>query len=155
MQSFEYVLFMILAQLPGYIVAAWLVELWGRKATLAIFIGMCAVSAYFFGQADSVALIMLWGCLLSFFNLGAWGVLYTYTPEQYPTHIRAFGSGWAAAIGRIGGIAAPLAVTHLMVKDDGFSYVFMMFTAVLVAVAVVILVLGEETKGRTLESISK
>ena len=110
-QSFEYVLFMILAQLPGYIVAAWLVELWGRKATLAIFIGMCAVSAYFFGQADSVALIMLWGCLLSFFNLGAWGVLYTYTPEQYPTHIRAFGSGWAAAIGRIGGIAAPLAVT--------------------------------------------
>ncbi|WP_297428236.1 MFS transporter [uncultured Acinetobacter sp.] len=154
-QSFEYVLFMILAQLPGYIVAAWLVELWGRKATLAIFIGMCAVSAYFFGQADSVALIMLWGCLLSFFNLGAWGVLYTYTPEQYPTHIRAFGSGWAAAIGRIGGIAAPLAVTHLMVKDDGFSYVFMMFTAVLVAVAVVILVLGEETKGRTLESISK
>ncbi|WP_298142185.1 MFS transporter [uncultured Acinetobacter sp.] len=154
-QSFEYVLFMILAQLPGYIVAAWLVELWGRKATLAIFIGMCAVSAYFFGQADSVALIMLWGCLLSFFNLGAWGVLYTYTPEQYPTHIRAFGSGWAAAVGRIGGIAAPLAVTHLMVKDDGFSYVFMMFTAVLVAVAVVILVLGEETKGRTLESISK
>ena len=154
-QSFEYVLFMILAQLPGYIVAAWLVELWGRKATLAIFIGMCAVSAYFFGQADSVALIMLWGCLLSFFNLGAWGVLYTYTPEQYPTHIRAFGAGWAAAIGRIGGIAAPLAVTHLMVKDDGFSYVFMMFTAVLVAVAVVILVLGEETKGRTLESISK
>lgn len=154
-QSFEYVLFMILAQLPGYIVAAWLVELWGRKATLAIFIGMCAVSAYFFGQADSVALIMLWGCLLSFFNLGAWGVLYTYTPEQYPTHIRAFGSGWAAAIGRIGGIAAPLAVTHLMVKNDGFSYVFMMFTAVLVAVAVVILVLGEETKGRTLESISK
>ena len=154
-QSFEYVLFMILAQLPGYIVAAWLVELWGRKATLAIFITMCAISAYFFGQADSVALIMLWGCLLSFFNLGAWGVLYTYTPEQYPTHIRAFGSGWAAAIGRIGGIAAPLAVTHLMVQEGGFGYVFMMFTAVLVAVALIILVLGEETQGRTLESISK
>lgn len=154
-QSFEYVLVMILAQLPGYIVAAWLVEWWGRKATLAVFIGMCAISAYFFGQADSVALIMLWGCLLSFFNLGAWGVLYTYTPEQYPTNIRAFGSGWAGAIGRIGGIVAPMVVTHLMVKDNGFSYVFMMFTAVLVAVALVILVLGEETKGRTLESISK
>ena len=153
-QSFEYVLVMILAQLPGYIAAAWLVEKLGRKATLAGFIGMCAVSAYFFGQSNSVEQIVIWGCLMSFFNLGAWGVLYTYTPEQYPTNIRAFGSGWASAIGRMGGIVAPLVVTHMMVMNNGFSYVFMMFTAVLLAVACVILVLGEETKGKSLDSIS-
>jgi putative MFS transporter len=152
-QSFEYVLVMILAQLPGYIAAAWLVEKLGRKWTLAGFIGLCAVSAYFFGQANTVTLIMFWGCLMSFFNLGAWGVLYTYTPEQYPTNIRAFGSGWASAIGRMGGIVAPLVVTQLMVQSNGFNHVFMMFTAVLLAVALVILVLGEETKGKTLESI--
>ena len=152
-QSFEYVLIMILAQLPGYVVAAWLVEKLGRKPTLAGFIGFCAVSAYFFGQADSVATIMFWGSLMSFFNLGAWGVLYTYTPEQYPTNIRAFGSGWAAAVGRIGGIVAPLAVTHMMVAENGFSHVFMMFTAVLLTVAFVIVILGEETKGKTLESL--
>ena len=152
-QSFEYVLVMILAQLPGYIVAAWLVEKLGRKPTLAGFIAMCAVAAYFFGQSTTVGMIMFWGCLMSFFNLGAWGVLYTYTPEQYPTNIRAFGSGWAAAIGRIGGIVAPLVVTHMMVAENGFSHVFMMFTAVLLAVAAVIIVLGEETKGKTLESI--
>ncbi|CAM2945678.1 MFS transporter [Acinetobacter celticus] len=152
-QSFEYVLIMILAQLPGYIVAAWLVEKLGRKATLAGFIGMCAVSAYMFGQSQTVSMIMLWGCMMSFFNLGAWGVLYTYTPEQYPANIRAFGSGWAAAVGRIGGIVAPLAVTHMMVMENGFSYVFSMFTAVLLAVAFVIVVLGEETKGKTLESL--
>lgn len=152
-QSFEYVLVMILAQLPGYIAAAWLVEKLGRKWTLAGFIGLCAVSAYFFGQANTVTLIMFWGCLMSFFNLGAWGVLYTYTPEQYPTNIRAFGSGWASAIGRMGGIVAPLVVTQMMVQSNGFHHVFMMFTAVLFAVALVILVLGEETKGKTLESI--
>lgn len=152
-QSFEYVLVMILAQLPGYFVAAWLVEKLGRKITLAGFIGMCAVSAYFFGQSNSVEQIVIWGCLMSFFNLGAWGVLYTYTPEQYPTNIRAFGSGWASAIGRMGGILAPLIVTHLMVMNNGFSYVFMMFTAVLLAVAAVVLVLGEETKGKSLDSI--
>ncbi|ALD02125.1 MFS transporter [Acinetobacter sp. TTH0-4] len=152
-QSFEYVLIMILAQLPGYVAAAWLVEKWGRKPTLASFIGMCAIAAYFFGQANTVNMIMFWGCLLSFFNLGAWGVLYTYTPEQYPTNIRAFGSGWASAVGRMGGIVAPIVVTHLMVMDNGFSQVFMMFTAVLLSVALVILILGEETKGKTLESI--
>ncbi|ENV47149.1 hypothetical protein P255_02433 [Acinetobacter brisouii CIP 110357] len=152
-KSFEYVLFMILAQLPGYVAASWLVEKLGRKATLAGFIGFCAVSAYFFGQANSDSEIMLWGCLMSFFNLGAWGVLYTYTPEQYPTNIRAFGSGWAAAIGRIGGIVAPIVVTHLIVDPEAFHHVFMMFTVVLLVVAAVILILGEETQGKTLESI--
>ncbi|KQC97939.1 niacin transporter NiaP [Acinetobacter soli] len=152
-QSFEYVLIMILAQLPGYVCAAWLIERLGRKATLASFITACAISAYLFGQADSMFSVMVWGCLMSFFNLGAWGVLYTYTPEQYPANIRAFGAGWASAIGRIGGIAAPIVVTHMMVGHDGFHQVFMMFTLVLLAVALVIVVLGEETQGKTLESI--
>ena len=152
-QSFEYVLIMILAQLPGYVVAAWLVEKLGRKPTLAGFIALCAMAAYFFGQANSVNMIMFWGCLMSFFNLGAWGVLYTYTPEQYPTNIRSFGSGWASAIGRMGGIVAPLVVTHMMVMNNGFSHIFIMFTVVLLSVALVIVVLGEETQGKTLESI--
>lgn len=152
-QSFEYVLIMILAQLPGYVVAAWLVEKLGRKPTLAGFIALCAMAAYFFGQANSVNMIMFWGCLMSFFNLGAWGVLYTYTPEQYPTNIRAFGSGWASAIGRMGGIVAPLVVTHMMVMNNGFSHIFIMFTVVLLSVALVIVLLGEETQGKTLESI--
>ncbi|MEI2513803.1 MFS transporter [Acinetobacter soli] len=152
-QSFEYVLIMILAQLPGYVCAAWLIERLGRKATLASFITACAISAYLFGQADSMFSVMVWGCLMSFFNLGAWGVLYTYTPEQYPANIRAFGAGWASAIGRIGGIAAPIVVTHMMIGHDGFHQVFMMFTLVLLAVALVIVVLGEETQGKTLESI--
>ncbi|GAA5012526.1 MFS transporter [Acinetobacter puyangensis] len=154
-KSFEYVLVMILAQLPGYLAAAWCVEKFGRKFTLAGFIAACAVCAYFFGNAGSIIMIIVWGCLLSFFNLGAWGVVYTYTPEQYPTNIRAFGSGWASAIGRIGGICAPIVVTGMMDLPNSFHNVFLMFTAVLMAVALVVLILGEETKGRTLESISQ
>lgn len=150
-KSFEYVLFMILAQLPGYAVAAWLVDKLGRKATLSGLIGLCAVCAYFFGQAQSNQEIMLWGCLMSFFNLGAWGVLYTYTPEQYPTHIRAFGAGWAAAMGRVGGILAPMVVTQMMTFEHAFQHVFMMFTAVMLAVAVTVVVLGKETNGQPLK----
>ena len=67
--------------------------------------------------------------------------------------IRGCGSGWAAAIGRRGGSVAPMGVTHMMVQSNGFSAIFMMFTAVLLAVAAVILILGEETKGKTLEEI--
>ncbi|MFW1893918.1 MFS transporter, partial [Acinetobacter geminorum] len=42
---------------------------------------------------------------------------------------------------------------HMMVSKNGFSHVFMMFTIVLLLVAAVILILGEETQGKRLESI--
>lgn len=151
--SFEYVLTMILAQLPGYLVAAWCVERFGRKLTLASFISCCAMSAYFFGQAQTVESLMIWGCFMSFFNLGAWGVVYTYTPELYPASLRAFGSGWASAIGRVGGIVAPLVVTSMMSLHNAFHSIFAMFTAVMFTIAILVMILGEETKGKPLESI--
>ena len=153
-KTFEYVLVMIVAQLPGYIAAAALVEKIGRKATLAGFLAACAVCAWFFGQSSSVAEVMAWGSLMSFFNLGAWGVLYTYTPELYPLRFRAFASGWAGAIGRIGGILAPMVVAQMVGGSGGFGNIFMMFAGVMMLIVLVILALGEETKGRMLEEIS-
>ncbi len=146
--SFEYTLAMILAQLPGYLFASWCVEKFGRKITLAGLMIFCALCSYFFGQAGSTAEILFWGCLMSFSNLGAWGVVYTYTPELYPIAMRAFGSGWASAIGRVGGMVAPLVIAHMMNIENAFNLIFMMFTMVMVIIAMAVLTLGEETKGR-------
>lgn len=149
-QSFEFVLWMTVAQIPGYFVAAALVDKIGRKATMSSFILGCAFTAYMFGHAASSAEIYLWGCLMSFFNLGAWGVLYTYSPELYPTEARSTGVGWAAAFGRIGGILGPTAVGAMMTGPEKVPVVFLMFTGVLVVVAVNMLVLGDETKQKAL-----
>jgi putative MFS transporter len=109
-RSFGYTLVITLAQLPGYAVAAVLVEVWGRRATLATFLLGSGVSAVVFGMAGEVWQILAAGCALSFFNLGAWGALYAITPEIYPTTMRASGAGAAAGFGRIASIAAPLLV---------------------------------------------
>ena len=154
-KSFEYVMLMTVAQLPGYIAAAYFVERLGRKATLVGFLISCAVCAYFFGQGGSTAAVLAWGCGMSFFNLGAWGVVYSYTPELYPTSIRAMGSGWAAAIGRVGGILAPTLVGILLARQGDFSDIFLMFTGVMVGAALIVAVLGPETKGLRLDEISK
>ena len=113
-QSFGYVLMMTLAQLPGYFTAAWLIERAGRKFVLSTYLIGTALSALAFGMATSASMLLLFGALLSFFNLGAWGALYAYSPEQYPTEVRATGSGMAAAVGRIGGIFGPLLVGTLL-----------------------------------------
>ena len=154
-QSFRFTLYITLAQIPGYFTAAYLVERVGRKPTLSAFMLLCAVTSYFFGGARTTDQLILWGCLVSYFNLGAWGVTYGYTPELYPTRLRGTGSGSAAAFGRIGAVLAPLVVSRVVTATgDGFGLIFALFAAVLAAGALAVLTLGEETRGRTLEQIS-
>ncbi|WP_295919539.1 MFS transporter [uncultured Anaerovibrio sp.] len=153
-KTFEYVLIMTIAQLPGYYCAAWLVDVIGRKYTLSIFLLMSGVASYFFGNAASPETLLLWGATMSFFNLGAWGVIYTYTPELYPTSIRALGSGWAAGFGRIGGMIAPALVGIMLANQLGIGNVFLMFAGVLIVVSLVVLTMGVETRQRQLEDIS-
>ena len=145
--SFGYVLIMTLAQLPGYFVAAWLIEKWGRKTVLSLFLLGTAGSALGFGMATSLPMLLTAGMLLSFFNLGAWGALYAYSPEQYPTIVRSSGSGMAAGIGRIGGIVGPLLVGHLLGANWSVTGIFGIFTASILIAIVAIIFLGKETMG--------
>lgn len=152
-KTFQYVLIMTLAQLPGYIAAAFLVDIIGRRYTLSLFLLMSGVCAYFFGNAATSYEILGWGASMSFFNLGAWGVIYTYTPELYPTAIRALGSGWAAGFGRIGGMIAPMLVGVLLASGTHMNLIFLMFASVFVVISVIILSLGIESKKKSLEEI--
>jgi len=155
-RSFAYVLIITLAQIPGYFSAAYLVDRVGRKWTLVSYLFLTAVGAFFFRNAGGEAEILFWGCFISFFNLGAWGVVYTYTPELYPTRARGTGAGWAAAFGRLGGVFAPLVVGQMIGSwGVGYESVFIMFALVLLVGAVNVMLLGEETKGRTLEEIAQ
>ncbi|MCE1178632.1 MAG: MFS transporter [Micrococcales bacterium] len=148
--SFGYTLVITLAQLPGYAVSALLIERWGRKPTLMVFLAGSAVAAWLFGQAATEASIIAAGCALSFFNLGAWGALYAVTPEIYPTSLRGTGAGAAAGFGRLASIAAPLIVPRLMATGEaGSTLAFTTFAAAF-ALAVVATLLLPELRGREL-----
>ena len=147
-KSFSFTLIITLAQLPGYAAAGWLIEVWGRRSTLAIFLVGSALSAGFFGFANTEAMIILAGCLLSFFNLGAWGALYAIGPELYPTALRGRGTGAAAGFGRLASILAPLIVPPL-IAVAGTGWLFVLFAATFGLAAVAALTLPE-FKGRTL-----
>ncbi|MFD1431896.1 MFS transporter [Lacticaseibacillus yichunensis] len=143
--SFGYTLLMTLAQLPGYFVAAWLIEKWGRKPVLIVFLTGTELSALAFGAAANLAMLLTAGALLSFFNLGAWGALYAYSPEQYPDSIRSSGSGMAAGVGRLGGIVGPLATGAMVASGVSFTAIFGLFTAAVLIGAAAVAWLGRET----------
>jgi putative MFS transporter len=157
-QALLFNLIIAVAQIPGYFAAAYLVERWGRKPTLVSFLALCAVASYYFGQvaleARDVSLILIWGSVISFFNLGAWGVVYTYTPELYPTRLRGTGAGWAAAFGRLWAIIAPLTISAQLAWFGSDITVFLVFMAIMLLGALIVLAIGEETRGRTLEQIA-
>ena len=150
-KSFEYILIMTFAQLPGYFTVAWLIERVGRKWVLVTYLLGTLLSAYLFGVAESANQLLLYGALLSFFNLGAWGAMYAYTPEQYATNIRATGAGMAASVGRIGGILGPLMVGLLVANAVSVNVIFGLFSLSLAVAIVAILLLGKETKQTDLQ----
>lgn len=147
-RSFGTTLVMTLAQLPGYAAAAWLVEAWGRRQTLAAFLAGSAVAALLFAQSSSHATVLASGSLLSFFALGAWGAVYAIGPEVYPTSVRGAGTGAAAAFGRLASIAAPLLVPWLLHRG-GLVACFTTFCAAFGLAAVAALFLPER-RGTTM-----
>ena len=152
-RSREYFFISSLAQVPGYFSAAWLVERIGRRPTLVAYLVGSAIAAYLFGNSGAGNDAILFASLLSFFNLGAWGAVYALTPELYPTALRGTGAGAAAAVGRAGGIIGPFLTSTLMVSL-GQGSVFALFMGLLLVTAAAVALLGEETRGRSLEEIA-
>ena len=147
-QSFTFTLIITLAQIPGYAMAAWLIEVLGRRWTLTLFLAGSALAATGYGLADSEAMILVAGCLLSFFNLGAWGALYAIGPELYPTAVRGTGTGAAAAFGRIASMLAPFLVPVLVVTG-GQALAFVGFAVAFALAAAAAFTLPEQ-RGRAL-----
>lgn len=99
--------FLALAQLPGYHSAARLVERLGRRPTLGAYLAASGACALAFALVSTPAGAIAAAAALSFFALGSWGALYAYTPEAYPTAIRATGIGAASGMTRIAGLVGP------------------------------------------------
>jgi len=152
-KSFGYSLVIYIAQIPGYFSAAWLNERIGRQATIVSYMLLGGASALGLAFTHTDGQIMLAGVLLSFFMNGTYAGVYAYTPEVFPTQVRATGSGLASAIGRIGGITAPILVGFVY-PTLGFAGVFGMTTGVLLLGAAAVTFMGIPTRGRSLEDIA-
>lgn len=153
-KSIGFVAIISVGGIPGFFAAGLLLEWIGRKTTIALFLIMSAVLAYVYGHSTSTDWLFVSGFLMQFFMFGMWCCLYAYTPELYPTRARSTGSGVASAFGRVGAILGPIVVGLIIVRA-GQGAVFSLGAASFVIAAALVLVFGIETRGRTLEDISR
>lgn len=149
MRGQEFLILLAVVQLPGFALSAYGVERWGRKPTLIGFLLLSAVGCMFYSLGSATAVVVGSTLLMSFALLGTWGALYAFTPEVYPTELRASGMGMAGAVARFGGLFAPTIVAPVMATQ--FTLSLAMLAAFLVTGAIAIACVDVESRNRVLE----
>ncbi|VGO09289.1 Niacin transporter NiaP [plant metagenome] len=149
MRGQEFLIVLALAQLPGFALSAYGVERWGRKPTLIGFLLLSAVGCLLYSLGTSTALIVGSTLLMSFALLGTWGALYAFTPEVYPTDLRASGMGMAGAVARLGGLFAPAIIAPIMATH--FTLSLFVLSALLAVAALAVKMVDVESKNRALD----
>lgn len=93
---------------PGALLGGWLVELprLGRKGTLSVSTVLTGVFLYCSTTATSSGALLGWQCAFNFFSNIMYAVLYSFTPELFPTPHRGTGNALCASCNRIFGIMA-------------------------------------------------
>ena len=145
-RGYGFLVLIALAQLPGYALAAYGVEKWGRRPTLIGFCLLSSAGCLLFVVAGSAVVVGATLLIMSFALLGTWGALYAITPELYPTASRATGMGAAGAMARFGGLLAPSLVGLIVAQSFGLAVAI--FAGLLAAIAAFLI--ATETRAASL-----
>jgi MFS transporter, putative metabolite:H+ symporter len=156
-----------LSAFVGRIACAWLADLMGRRPAgifaclggVATLIVAGYAADYMIG-AVSVFWLMLMGH--AFFGGGSYSIIAPYMAEVWPAGLRASGMGLGYGVGNLGKIISPLGLALIVGGGNFFkpaasvgamvpAMYFLAFWAALAAVA--FLILGIETRGRSIEEI--
>ncbi|WP_328316599.1 MFS transporter [Streptomyces sp. NBC_00388] len=143
------------AGLAGCLAAALTVDSAGRRRVITVCLSGAAVTLFALAYlgAGTPLQVLVWTSLAAVFFFGSNICLYLYTPELYPTRMRALGSSVGGAMNRLGVILGPI-VVGMVYAGGHVPPVFVVLGAVALAGAFVAVAGAEETAGRRLEEVS-
>ncbi|KAJ9548375.1 hypothetical protein OSB04_020918 [Centaurea solstitialis] len=138
-----------LAEVPGLIFSAFVVDKIGRKHSMELmfFIGFMFLLPLLSPGFEIFTTISLFGSRM--FILGTFTIANIYAPEIYPTSVRATGVGVASSVGRVGGIVCPLVAVYL-VSGCHQTAAIVLFEIVIVLSGVCVAFFPHETMAREL-----
>jgi len=138
----------------GALICALTIDYVGRRIWFAIAFAAAALSLGVLASSanPSAEQVLVYMTIAYFFvttiNLG----VYLYTPELYPTRVRALGVGTATAWLRLASMIGPMVVGTMIA--GGLQSVFLTFAIVATIAAAITAAFAIETKGRVLEEVS-
>jgi MFS family permease len=138
----------------GSLLCAMLVDKVGRKPIINWSFMLCALSLALAGVFHNASVYVVATCCAFALGWLACGFItaYVYTPELYPTSIRAFGCGVGGAWLKLAAIFAPTLVSKTMIGGN-LDMAFYLLAVVPFLAALTVQFLGIETKGKVLEQL--
>ncbi|KAF1921011.1 major facilitator superfamily domain-containing protein [Ampelomyces quisqualis] len=132
---------------PGCIIGGILVETprIGRKGTLCLSTVLTGVFLFGSTTALNSAALLGWNCAYNFMSNIMYAVLYSYTPEIFPTKDRGTGNAITASANRIFGIMAPVVAMYANLETAAPVYVS---GALFIAAGLLVLILPFESRGK-------
>lgn len=145
---------MQMGAIPGNLFGGYIGDKLGRRRALPIIfvlLGVLGIAySYPVNVAELVAVGFVW---VTVANMMVALTIASYVPELFPTPVRMQGSALANAFGRAGTVVSPFAVAWLFLTFRAPG-VFLASLIMFVIGAVVVLWLGSETGGKSLEEIA-
>jgi MFS transporter, PHS family, inorganic phosphate transporter len=147
-----------LAAVPGYLVAAAMMDRMGRKPIQVLGFAMMAVSFAAIALIPGieklvVPFLLVYGISYFFTEFGPNATTFVYPAEIFPVQGRTTGHGIAAAAGKIGGFIGVFLFPILM--SWGGLAAAEMVAAIVSAIGILVTVtMLPETKGLSLEALS-
>lgn len=138
-----------LAELPGLVLSAFIVDKVGRKLSMEIMfiLGFVLLLPLVIHQGEFMTTALLFGARM--FISATFIVACIYAPEVYPTNLRATGVGIATAMGRVGGMVCPLVAVGL-VSGCHQTAAVIVFEVMIVLSVISVMFFPFETKGKEL-----
>src|SRR6201999_4330135 len=144
------------AQVVLVLICAMVIDRTGRKYWMMGAFGLGAVTLGILGLGGTQD--VSWLIVLGTLSYGLIGsiaaVVYLYTPEIYPTRMRAVGTGVATSWLRVASAIGPTMICFMLGKGGGIDSVFLMF-AVVAIVGLIAATRMIETRNLRLEEISR
>jgi MFS family permease len=95
------------AEVPGLVVTIIIIEVLGRKKTMALEFSLTMVGFLLLFICSTPIVTTLFLFITRAFATGVFQAVYVYTPEVYPTNIRASAMGFHTAAARVGALLTP------------------------------------------------
>ncbi|MCC8961383.1 MFS transporter [Bradyrhizobium sp. Pear76] len=114
----------------GTIFGGWLGDRLPLKKVLLAFFALATMSLGALGLDPALWLLNLLIVVVGATTVGTQFLLYAYAGQFYPAAVRSTGVGWAAGLGRIGGIVGPILVGALIATSIPLSFVFLILATV-------------------------
>ncbi|WP_233834144.1 MFS transporter [Paraburkholderia sp. ZP32-5] len=137
----------------GALLAVYPADRFERKHLIALVALLIAGFGLLYGLSFKPVLIVTFGFAVGMLTQTFATLLYAYTPEQFPTGVRNSATGLTYGAGRIANVANAFVIAAVY-TNYGYATVFMYIAGAWFLTALITLVFGPKTTGRSLETLN-